>query len=149
MAVALKEKAPTDPAELKKWREDEQAKERAKRDKEKAEIGTLWSRRDFLGVLGWSGFGVFSLIGLLAAVRSAFPRVLFLPPSKFKAGLPDDYVVGEVSEKFKQDFRTWIIRAKARATTSADSTSKGRRRGRWIDSRLRSATTVSWWSTSR
>src|SRR5580704_17189530 len=86
MAVALKEKAPTDPAELKKWREDEQAKERAKRDKEKAELGTLWSRRDFLGVLGWAGFDAFSLIGLLAAVRSAFPRVLFLPPSKFKAG---------------------------------------------------------------
>ncbi len=86
MAVALKEKAPTDPAELKK------------RDKEKSEPGTLWSRRDFLGVLGWAGFGAFSLIGLLAAVRSAFPRVLFLPPSKFKAGLPDDYVVGEVSE---------------------------------------------------
>jgi tellurite resistance protein len=41
MAVALKEKAPTDPAELKKWREDEQAKERAKRDKEKAELGTF------------------------------------------------------------------------------------------------------------
>src|SRR5260370_2867098 len=112
MAITLKEKVRTDPAELKKWREDEQAKERAKRDKEKTELGTLWSRRDFLGVLGWSGFGVFSLIGLLAAVRSAFPRVLFLPPSKFKAGLPDDYVVGEVSEKYKQDFRTWIIRTK-------------------------------------
>ena len=54
----------------------------------------------------------FATIGLLAAVRSAFPRVLFLPPSKFKAGFPDDYVVGEVSEKFKQDFRTWIIRTK-------------------------------------
>jgi cytochrome b6-f complex iron-sulfur subunit len=113
MAVALKEKAPTDPAALKNWRADEQAKERSKRDKEKSELGTLWSRRDFLGVLGWAGFGAFSLIGLLAAVRSAFPRVLFLPPSKFKAGLPDDYVVGEVSEKFKQDFRTWIIRTKA------------------------------------
>ena len=113
MAAVVKEKAPTDPAELKKWREDEQTKERAKRDKEKSELGTLWSRRDFLGVLGWSGFGAFSLIGLLAAVRSAFPRVLFLPPSKFKAGLPDDYVVGEVSEKYKQDFRTWIIRTKA------------------------------------
>jgi len=70
------------------------------------EPGTLWSRRDFLGQLGWGGFAVLSLIGLLAAVRSAFPRVLFLPPSKFKAGFPADYVVGEVSEKYKQDFRT-------------------------------------------
>ena len=51
-----------------------------------------------------------TLIGLLAAVRSFFPRVLFLPPSKFKAGFPTDYPIGEVSEKFKQDYRTWIIR---------------------------------------
>ena len=49
MAVALKEKAPTDPAELKKWREDEQAKERAKRDKEKSELGTLWECSDGRG----------------------------------------------------------------------------------------------------
>lgn len=77
------------------------------------QVGTLWTRRDFLGRLGWGGFTAFSLISLLAAVRAAFPRVLFLPPSKFKAGFPDDYVVGEVSERFKQDYRTWIIRTKA------------------------------------
>ena len=109
MAVALKEKPPTDPAELGQRREEGPAK----RDTEQSELATLWSRRDFLGVLGWAGFGAFSLIGLLAAIRSAFPRVLFLPPSKFKAGRPDDYVVGEVSEKYKQDFRTWIVRTKA------------------------------------
>src|SRR5260370_10277043 len=106
MAAVVKEKAPTDPAELKKWREDEQARERAKRDKEKTELGTLWSRRDFLGVLGWSGFGGFSLIGLLAAVRSALPRVLFLPPSKFKAGLPDCYVVSAFIVTYKQHCHT-------------------------------------------
>src|SRR5262249_45191405 len=113
MAAAPKGKAPTDPAELAKWRADEQAKERARRDKEKTTLGSLWSRRDFLGKLGWAGFGAFAAIGLLAAVRSAFPRVLFLPPSKFKAGLPSDYVVGEVSEKYKQAYRTWIIHTKA------------------------------------
>ncbi len=112
-AAASKGKAPVDEAELKRWRNEEQAKERSKREREKAELGSLWSRRDFLGRLGWGGFTAFSLVGLLAAVRSAFPRVLFLPPSKFKAGLPGDYVVGEVSEKFKQDYRTWIIRTKA------------------------------------
>jgi cytochrome b6-f complex iron-sulfur subunit len=112
-AAAPKGKAPVDEAELKRWRNEEQAKERSKREREKAELGSLWSRRDFLGHLGWGGFTAFSLVGLLAAVRSAFPRVLFLPPSKFKAGLPGDYVVGEVSEKFKQDYRTWIIRTKA------------------------------------
>jgi cytochrome b6-f complex iron-sulfur subunit len=112
-AAAPKGKAPVDEAELKRWRNEEQAKERSKREREKAELGSLWSRRDFLGRLGWGGFTAFSLVGLLAAVRSAFPRVLFLPPSKFKAGYPTDYVIGEVSEKYKQAYRTWIIHTKA------------------------------------
>src|SRR5437763_508231 len=32
------------------------------------------------------------------------------PPSSFKAGFPSDYTVGEVSDKFKQDYRVWIVR---------------------------------------
>jgi cytochrome b6-f complex iron-sulfur subunit len=71
----------------------------------------LWSRRDFFGRLSWGGFGIVSLIGLLAAMRSAFPRVLFTPPATFKAGFPGDFPLGEVSEKYKRDFRTWIIRS--------------------------------------
>jgi cytochrome b6-f complex iron-sulfur subunit len=70
----------------------------------------LWSRRDFFGRLSWSGFGIVSLIGLLAGMRSAFPRVLFTPPQSFKAGLPTDFTIGEVSEKFKKEHRVWIIR---------------------------------------
>ena len=72
--------------------------------------GSLWSRRDFVGRLSWSGFGVFTGITLLGFVRSAFPRVLFTPPSTFKAGLPNEYTIGEVSERFKQEQRVWIIR---------------------------------------
>jgi len=72
--------------------------------------GSLWSRRDFVGRLGWSGFGVVTAISLLAFVRSAFPRVLFTPPSTFKAGFPNEYTIGEVSERFKQEQRVWIIR---------------------------------------
>ena len=53
------------------------------------------------------------LISLLAFVRSAFPRVLFVPPSTFKAGFPSDYPIGEVSEKYKTEFRVWIIREPA------------------------------------
>jgi cytochrome b6-f complex iron-sulfur subunit len=70
----------------------------------------IWSRRDFFTRLGWSGFGIFGLFSLLGFLRSAFPRVLFLPPATFKAGLPSDYAVGEVSEKFKQEQRVWIVR---------------------------------------
>jgi len=72
--------------------------------------GSLWSRRDFVGRLGWTGFTVVTTVSLLAFVRSAFPRVLFTPPSSFKAGLPNEYTIGEVSERFKQEQRVWIIR---------------------------------------
>ncbi len=72
--------------------------------------GSLWSRRDFFGRLGWGGFTLFTGISLLAFVRSAFPRVLFTPPASFKAGFPNEYTIGEVSERFKQEQRVWIIR---------------------------------------
>ena len=68
----------------------------------------IWSRRDFFTRLGWGGFAVFGLATLLGFVRSAFPRVLFEPPKRFKAGDPKDYVFGEVNEKFKQEFRLRI-----------------------------------------
>ena len=58
----------------------------------------IWSRRDFFTRLGWGGFGIFGGLTLLGFLRSAFPRVLFQPPSTFKAGLPSDYALGEVSE---------------------------------------------------
>lgn len=70
----------------------------------------IWSRRDFFTRLGWGGFGIFTGFSLLAFIRSAFPRVLFQPPATFKAGLPSDYAVGEVSEKYKQEQRVWIVR---------------------------------------
>jgi cytochrome b6-f complex iron-sulfur subunit len=72
--------------------------------------GSLWSRRDFMGRLGWGGFTAFTTIALLAFMRSAFPRVLFTPPATFKAGFPNEYTIGEVSERFKQEQRVWIIR---------------------------------------
>ena len=91
-------------------RREEQPRERQKRERQKVAMAGLWSRRDFFGRLSWGGFGVVSLIGLLSAVRSAFPRILFTPPTTFKAGFPNDYTVGEVSEKFKREHRVWIIR---------------------------------------
>jgi len=70
----------------------------------------IWSRRDFFSRLGWGGFGLFGAFSLLGFLRSAFPRVLFQPPATFKAGLASDYAVGEVSEKYKQEQRVWIVR---------------------------------------
>ena len=70
----------------------------------------IWSRRDFFSRVGWCGISVFSFLSLVGFLRSAFPRVLFQPPSTFKAGFPSDYTVGEVSDKSKQDYRVWIVR---------------------------------------
>ncbi|MFQ5683316.1 MAG: ubiquinol-cytochrome c reductase iron-sulfur subunit [Candidatus Binatia bacterium] len=70
----------------------------------------IWSRRDFFSRLGWGSFGFFGLATLLGFVRSAFPRVLFRPATRFKAGDPKDFVLGEVNEKFKQSQRVWIVR---------------------------------------
>ena len=106
-------KKPTSPEEIQEYEERRRVEQRAEREKrlrERAQRGGLWSRRDFFGRLSWGGFGLVSLVSLLAFVRSAFPRVLFVPPSTFKAGFPGDYPVGEVSEKYRSDQRTWIVR---------------------------------------
>jgi len=73
-------------------------------------IGHLWSRRDFFSLSGWAM--IFSMIGgsLAAFIRFMFPRVLFEPKTTFKAGFPDEYPVGTVSEKFKESQGVWIIR---------------------------------------
>jgi cytochrome b6-f complex iron-sulfur subunit len=110
MAKAEKQVAEADLREIEERRRAEQVRERAKREREKRELGSLWSRRDFMGRLGWGVFGAFTGITLLGFMRAAFPRVLFQPPTSFKAGLPKDFTVGEISEKFKKEFRVWIIR---------------------------------------
>jgi len=91
-------------------RVEEQQRERDKRARERARLGSLWSRRDVFGRFGWAIFGGFSGLTVLAVLRSAFPRVLFQPPTSFKAGLPTDFTVGSVSDKFTKDQRVWIIR---------------------------------------
>jgi cytochrome b6-f complex iron-sulfur subunit len=110
MAKAAKAMTAEELAATEARRREEQERERRKREHERTQLGGLWSRRDFFGRLGWGGFGVVSILSLLAAVRSAFPRVLFTPPLTFKAGFPNDFAVGEVSEKFKKEFRVWIVR---------------------------------------
>lgn len=70
----------------------------------------LWSRRSFFTLAGWAGFlGALGVIGI-GTLRFMFPRVLFEPSPIFKAGFPDDYTVGKVSNKWKQAFRVWIVR---------------------------------------
>ena len=68
------------------------------------------NRRNLLAVTGWLAFLSFILASTVGALRFMFPRVLFEPPTKFKAGFPQDYVVGEVSDKYKDEHRVWLIR---------------------------------------
>ena len=82
---------------------------KAKKAKDEA-LETIWSRREFFSLAGWAAFmGSLGLSALYFA-RLLFPRVLFEPSPIFKAGIPSDYTVGEVSTKFVTDQRVWIVR---------------------------------------
>src|SRR2546429_8323351 len=105
--MAKAEAQQEDPAALAARRVIEQQREREKRARERAALGGLWSRRDVFGRFGWSIFGAFSLVSLLAALRSAFPRVLFQPPSTFKAGVPGGCTNGEGGEEGKKGQPAW------------------------------------------
>jgi cytochrome b6-f complex iron-sulfur subunit len=72
----------------------------------------IWSRRDLISLGAWGGILTCFGIASLALLRLMFPRVLFEPPTAFKAGLPTEYTVGEVSTKWMKDQRTWIVREK-------------------------------------
>jgi cytochrome b6-f complex iron-sulfur subunit len=71
---------------------------------------TVWYRRDVFSAAGWAGLFVVVMTALIGFVRYMFPRVLFEPPSTFKAGSPEEYAPGVVNEKFKKDRRVWIVR---------------------------------------
>ena len=67
-------------------------------------------RRRFLNYTGWLGILGSLAVSLLGFLRFLFPRVLFEPPTQFKAGLPADYAVGAVDTRFVASQRGWIIR---------------------------------------
>jgi cytochrome b6-f complex iron-sulfur subunit len=70
----------------------------------------IWSRRDLLSLAGWGAvLSCFALAGG-AILRLLFPRVLFEPPTAFKAGRPEEYVIGDVSERWMKTQRVWIVR---------------------------------------
>ena len=68
------------------------------------------TRRRFVACVGWSSFAAFWGSIVLASLRFLFPRILYEPSPLFQAGKPDDYQVGEVSTRFKEAQRVWIIR---------------------------------------
>ena len=87
---------------------------KAKQDRPPSRDPGIWrmNRRNFFNVAGWMAFLTFIVTSTIATLRYMFPRVLFEPPTKFKIGFPGDFVVGEVSERFKDEHRVWIVREK-------------------------------------
>jgi cytochrome b6-f complex iron-sulfur subunit len=88
------------------------APRKAKQDKPPENDPGVWriSRKNFLNVAGWFAFFSFLATATVGALRLMFPRVLYEPPSAFKAGFPEEYIVGEVNETYKDEFRVWIVR---------------------------------------
>ena len=77
-----------------------------------AAAGGEVSRRGFLSWItaGWLAFGALTASTLIGTVRFLFPNVLFEPPQTFRAGFPEEYTVGDVSTRFKDQFGVWIVR---------------------------------------
>ena len=70
------------------------------------------TRRGFSVVLTIAWTALAAALGGLASVmgRFMFPNVLFEPVSKFKAGSPRDYAIGEVDERWKEKYGVWVVR---------------------------------------
>ena len=68
------------------------------------------SRRVALRWLGWAGIYSFLAVFGITIARFFYPRLLFEPPTTFKIGFPNDYPIGSISERFKTQFRLWIVR---------------------------------------
>lgn len=70
------------------------------------------TRRSFLSWLavGWITFAAGFAASMTAFLRFLFPNVLFEPPTSFKAGFPEDYIMGMVDERWKIKYGVWIVR---------------------------------------
>jgi len=71
------------------------------------------TRRKFISWIsfGWIAFiGTMGLWGITIG-RFFFPNVLFEPPMTFKAGFQNDFILGQIDERFKNAYGVWIVRS--------------------------------------
>ncbi len=70
------------------------------------------TRRGFLSWIGvaWVSFSGALGVASLSTLRFFFPNVLFEPPQTFKAGFPDEYIPGQVDNRFKESFGVFMVR---------------------------------------
>jgi len=87
---------------------------KAKQDKPPADDQGIWrmNRRNAFTFAGWLAFLGFITTATLGFLRYLFPRVLFEPPTAFRAGSPDDYVIGEVDTRWMEQYRVWVVRTR-------------------------------------
>ncbi len=68
------------------------------------------SRRRLFLRSAWSTFALLTASSLAATVRFFFPRVVFEPSPRFKAGAPEEFPPGTVNTEFAEKYRVWIVR---------------------------------------
>lgn len=78
---------------------------------ESRSTGRNVSRRGFLSSFGVGVAGFLGVLGLggTATGRYFFPNVLENPPEQFEAGTPEDYPTNTVSDKYKSQYRVWVV----------------------------------------
>ncbi len=76
--------------------------------------GSGQSRRGFAAKaftwLGLGSLGTSLVSSAYANFRFFFPKVLYEPPAQFKAGFPQEYQPGTVSDRWVKDHQVWIVR---------------------------------------
>ncbi len=71
---------------------------------------TLLTRRDLLTRTAWGFVVATGGVALAAASSLFFPRVRFHPPSTLRIGKPEEFAVGEISERWKKSHQVIIVR---------------------------------------
>lgn len=71
-----------------------------------------YTRRTVLLIIGWVGFLIVAGITIIVTFIDFYkPKVIFGPSQRFKAGYPEEYMVGTVSTKWLNEQRVWIVRS--------------------------------------
>ena len=73
----------------------------------------IWSRRDFFTRLGLGGLRHFRWIDSSRLCQVGISTSAFSAPVNLQSRNATDYSMGEVSEKYKQEQRVWIVREEA------------------------------------
>ncbi len=59
---------------------------------------------------GWWSLALTGIAAAWASVRFFWPRTSYTPPTRFLAGRPEDYGPGEVSLRYLESHRVWVVR---------------------------------------